>query len=396
MPVVATPATVAKTSDSMFSGYLDPELAQDYFAEVEKVSVIQQIAQKIPLGPTGVRIPHWTGNVTANWVAEGGQKPVTKGDMSKQDIVPHKIATIFAASSEVVRANPVNYLNTMRSKVAEAIAVAFDNAVIKGTSTPFGAYIDQTTKVVSISPNTYTGLNSGLSLLLNAGKKWNGTLFDNVAEPVLNSTVDTAGRPLFLEATYQDINAPFRVGRVLGRPTYLSDHVASGNVVGYAGDFSQIVWGQIGGLSFDVSDQASLDLSAAQDGSGIVSLWQNNLVAVRVEAEFGVLVNDPQAFVKLLKVASPISFTLDFNGATGGTATVSLNDIGPSATIAYNASAATVKTAIVNLDDGISADDVTVTGSAGVYTVTVPGVLTADGSSLTGGDPVGEATVTLV
>jgi hypothetical protein len=61
------------------------------------------------------------------------------------------------------------------------------------------------------------------------------------------------------------------------------------------------VWGQIGGLSYDVSDQATLDLSANGDGSGLVSLWQNNLVAVRVEAEFGVLVNDPEAFVKLTK-----------------------------------------------------------------------------------------------
>jgi hypothetical protein len=33
----------------------------------------------------------------------------------------------------------------------------------------------------------------------------------------------------------------------------------------------------------------------------LVSLWQNNLVAVRVEAEFGVLVNDPESFVKLVK-----------------------------------------------------------------------------------------------
>ena len=316
MTVVPTPSTVAQTGDTMFSGYLDPELAQDYFSEVEKVSIVQQIARKIPLGTTGVRIPHWTGNVTANWVGEGGQKPVTKGDMTKQDIVPHKIATIFAASAEVVRANPVNYLNTMRVKVAEAIAIAFDNAVLNGTATPFGAYLGQTSKSVSLADplgagkgaadgsNAYTALNSGLSLLIGAGKKWNGTLFDAVSEPILNGAVDTAQRPLFLEATYGDINAPFRSGRVLGRPTFISDHVASGTTVGYMGDWTQVVWGQIGGLSFDVSDQATLDLSAAQDGSGIVSLWQNNLVAVRVEAEFGVLVNDPQAFVKLTNVVT--------------------------------------------------------------------------------------------
>lgn len=317
MAVVATPNTVAQTGDAIFSGFINPELAQDYFAVVEKTSVVQQITQKIPLGPSGVRIPHWTGNVVANWVGEGGQKPVTKGAFSKQDIVPHKIATIFAASSEVVRANPLNYLNVMRTKVAEAIALAFDNAVLAGTNTPFGAYVAQTSKSVSLpdplgagkgsvdGSNAYQALNTGLGLLLGAGKKWTGTLFDNTAEPLLNAAVDASQRPLFLEATYQDINAPFRSGRVIGRPTYLSDHVATGTTVGYMGDWSQIVWGQIGGISYDVSDQATLDLSAAQDGSGIVSLWQNNLVAVRVEAEFGVLVNDKDAFVKLTNVVTP-------------------------------------------------------------------------------------------
>lgn len=316
-----TPDTVAKTSDSMFSGYLDPVLAQDYFAEVEKTSIVQQIARKIPMGPTGVRIPHWTGDVTARWVGEGEQKPVTKGDMTKQDVVPHKIATIFAASSEVVRANPANYLNTMRVKVAEAIALAFDRAVLHGINSPFGASIAETSKTVALGPNAYLSLNDGLKLLLNDGKKWTGTLFDNLAEPVLNGSVDNANRPLFLEATYQDINAPFRAGRVIGRPTYLSDHVgdgAAGPVIGFQGDWSQVVWGQIGGLSYDVSDQATLDLSANGDGSGIVSLWQNNLVAIRVEAEFGVLVNDPEAFVTLTGdgAAAPLKETATVTGKT--------------------------------------------------------------------------------
>ena len=315
MAAYTTPNTVAQTKDTMFSGFLEPEVSQDYFTEIEKVSIVQQIARKIPMGPTGVRIPHWTGDVTAKWVAEGEQKPVTKGDFTKQDIAPYKIATIFAASSEVVRANPLNYLNTMRVKVAEAIALAFDSAVLGGLNSPFGNCIGDTTKAVGLADNAYGALNQGLSLLLEDGKKWTGTLFDNLAEPILNGSVDLVNRPLFIEATYTDINAPFRSGRVLGRPTYISDHVASGDTVGVMGDFSQVIWGQVGGISYDVSDQATLDLSAAGDGSGIVSLWQNNLVAVRVEAEFAALVNDPEAFVKLNKgsVAAP----------TGGAATAS-------------------------------------------------------------------------
>jgi HK97 family phage major capsid protein len=289
----------------MFSGYLDPVLAQDYFAEVEKVSIVQQLARKIPMGPSGVRIPHWTGEVTARWVAETEQKPVTKGDMTKQDVVPFKIATIFAASSEVVRANPANYLAVMRTKVAEAIAMSFDQAVLHKVDSPFGTALSDTTKTQALGPNAYDALNGGLTQLLADGKKWTGTLLDSKTEPVLNASKDAAERPLFLEATYTDINSPFRTGRVIGRPTYISDHVALDEVVGFMGDFSQLIWGQIGGLSYDVSDQATLDLSANGDGSGIVSLWQQNMVAIRVEAEFAALVNDPEAFVKLTDVPAP-------------------------------------------------------------------------------------------
>lgn len=308
-------AQYAATGDTMFAGYLEPEAAKDYFEIAERTSVVQRVAQKIPMGATGVKIPHWTGDVTAAWVGEGGKKPITKGNLTKQTVSPHKIATIFVASAEVVRANPANYLGTMRTKVGTAIAVAFDTAVLNGTNTPFGAYVAQSTKSVSLidsggagvatDGNAYKALNAGLSLLVNDGKKWTGTLFDTKAEPILNGAVDNNGRPFFLEiAPPVDTNVPFREGRILGRQTAIADNVAVSTTLGYQGDFSTILWGQVGGLSYDVSDQASLDLSVAQDGSGIVSLWQNNLVAVRVEAEFGVLVSDPQAFVKLTSVVT--------------------------------------------------------------------------------------------
>lgn len=305
---------IAQTGDSIFAGYLEPDEAKDYFAEAEKTSIVQRLAQKIPMGASGVKIPHWNGDVTAEWIGETDMKPLTKGSLTKQVIEPHKIATIFAASAEVVRANPANYLGTMRTKVATAIALAFDAAALHGTGSPFGAYLDQTTKSVSIADtdatasgkqgNAYQAIAvNGLSLLVNDGKKWNGTLLDDIAEPIINGAVDANGRPLFVESTYEGLTTPYRQGKIVSRPTILSDHVAAATTVGYMGDFSQIVWGQVGGLSFDVSDQATLNFGTEADPK-FVSLWQHNLVAVRVEAEYGFLVNDAQAFVKLTNVSN--------------------------------------------------------------------------------------------
>ncbi|QJD52484.1 major capsid protein [Mycobacterium phage ANI8] len=316
---------IAQTGDSMFEGYLEPEQAKDYFAEAEKTSIVQQFAQKVPMGTTGQKIPHWVGDVSASWIGEGDMKPITKGNMSSQTIKPHKIATIFVASAETVRANPANYLGTMRTKVATAFAMSFDRAAISGEDAPTGWHnLNETNKEISLTDpsagadpdlTVYDALAvNGLSLLVNDGKKWTHTLLDDITEPILNGAKDKNGRPLFIESTYGEAASPFRRGRIVSRPTILSDHVAldvaadgdvpAHKVVGFAGDFSQIIWGQVGGLSFDVTDQATLNLGTP-DEPHFVSLWQHNLVAVRVEAEYAIHVNDVNAFVRLTDLVTP-------------------------------------------------------------------------------------------
>ena len=152
------------------------------------------------------------------------------------------------------------------------------------------------------NPNAYGATNNALSLLVNDGKRFTGGLLDNVVEPVINDALDNNGRPLFIEPTYTETNSLTRTGRIIARPITIAEGVKGADPAapaGYFGDFQKILWGQIGGISYDISDQATLDLSEAQDGSGMTSLWQNNLVAVRCEAEFSALVRDPEAFVKV-------------------------------------------------------------------------------------------------
>lgn len=297
----------ASTGD--FAGFLDPVQSAPIFEEMTRQSVVQPLGRKVEMGPTGVSIPFWDGDVTAQWTDEGGKKPLAKGGFDKFTIEPKKITGIFTMSAEVVRANPLNYLNMMRTKMAEAFAVAFDEAALHGTNTPFGAYIDETTKSVSLTKDVggesvvdaFGAVNGALELLVNDGKQFTGGLLDLVTEPIINQSLDANQRPLFIEPTYTETNSLTRQGRVIGRPVTIASNVQSAAAVGYLGDFSQLLWGQVGGITYDVSDEATLDLSAAQDGSGLTSLWQHNLVAVRCEAEFAIRVHDAESFVKITK-----------------------------------------------------------------------------------------------
>lgn len=294
-------AVTAATKTSDFSGFLTPDQAAPYFLAARQRSVVQQLARQVPLGIAGANVPVVTSKVTAGWVAEGGQKPVSAGGMSLKTISPKKIAAIAVVSAEVVRADPGGYMELIRGDIAEAFATAFDAAALHGTSTPFATYIDNgssTQEFTGTAPAftaVYDDLNAGFSTLVNAGKKPNGWAFDSRMEPVFNGVKDTAGRPLFLDATYTEQAGLIRQGSLLGRQAFIGDGVFANTpkIYGYLGDWTQAIWGSVGGITYDVSTESAVTINGE-----LVSLWENNLVAVRAEAEYGFLVNDPAAFVK--------------------------------------------------------------------------------------------------
>jgi len=86
----------------------------------------------------------------------------------------------------------------------------------------------------------------------------------------------------------------------------------------------------------------------------------------------------------VIRIAGDTSVTITVLGSpTGGTYTLLVNG-NATGSIAYNATAATVKAAIVAADSGLNASNVTVTGS-GPYSVTGPFTLSHGTDALTGG-----------
>jgi HK97 family phage major capsid protein len=244
--------------------------------------------------------------VTAGWVAEGAQKPASSGSMTLKTMDPKKIAAIVVVSAEVVRANPGGYMDVLRPQVAEAFATAFDAAAMHGTSSPFSTNLDTGSSTQEFTGTTpaftavYDDLNAGLSTLINAGKDPNGWAFDKRMEPVFNGAKDSSGRPLFLDATYTGKAGLIREGSLLGYRAFTGKGVydATAKIYGYLGDWTQTAWGTVGGISYDVSTETSVTINGA-----LVSLWENNLVAIRAEAEYGWLVNDAASFVKFTNAA---------------------------------------------------------------------------------------------
>lgn len=296
-------AITAATTLAGFSGFLNPQESAPIFDKARKFSVVQQLATQIPLGISGQAIPYTATKPTASWVAEAAKKPATAGTMALETMSPKKLTAIIVMSMEVGRANPGGFVQRVKDDSSEAFAVAFDAAALHGTSTPFAHYIDETTKTVEIGTaaasagSVYADINAGLALLVNDGKRMTGTAWDVRAEPVLNAAVDTTGRPLFVDSPLVDTNPTVRPGRLLGRPAFIGETVygSGDSTIGYGGDWSQSAWGVVGGISFRVSDQATVTINGA-----LVSAFENNLLVVLAEAEYGFVCHDTAAYVQYL------------------------------------------------------------------------------------------------
>lgn len=301
-------AITAAKKLSDFSGFIKPELAGPIFDEAAKGSAAMSLVRKVPLGASGQAFPIVTSKPTANWTAEGTKKHTTEAGLGLVKMEPKKLTAIAVASQEVIRANPGGYSETLKALLADAFARAFDLAVFhnkggdgNGTS-PFETSLAATTKTLTLGAtagaNTYDDIVKAMSLNLQGTpkKKVTGFAFDTGFEIDLLNAKDTAGRPLFAEAAYTGAVPALRSGSVLGRTTYMHENVGVDKTVGFAGDWSKCAWGTVGGITMDMSTEASVTI-----GGELTSLYENNLVAIRAEAEYGFVVADKEAFVKIIR-----------------------------------------------------------------------------------------------
>lgn len=343
----------------------DAFLPEDYGKLVDLAvkakSVAARTATTVATDKAKINFPIWTADPAVGWYNENDEISETDGDTDEVECTPTKTAGLTPISNELA--------DDSSPEVADMVAKGLSNQITRAID---AAYLGNTT---AKGPNglrsiSYTPVAVGAALanldpfvaaryaaLANGSELTSWIVGPAVAESLSKlKTASGSNQPL-IQFVEDGIT-------VCGLPVLVSDQV----------DADTVAWGiPQDHVKFVMRKGTKVEKfpNVQRDGQ-----W------LRAVSRLGVaFVNEP-GVVRLL--LSPIEFDLSFGGATGGTAVVSL-DGKPAAAVAHNVSAANLKTAIVAVDDGVSADDVTVTGSAGEYVVTVPGVLTVDGAELEGG-----------
>lgn len=275
---------------------LPAEISAEILKKATEESAVMRLARKIDLPGRGVTIPVITSLPEANWVVETGIKPVSNPGLSQKNMTPYTLAVIVPFSNQFRRDAAKLYDELVRALPA-ALGKKFDATVFNGTAPGTGFDVLTNCTAQSINDNSnqgaYLTLVKADTAIAAAGYDVNGYALSPQARGVLLEACDTTKRPIFINTI-----AEGGIPRLLGQPAYYSrgiygaGNAASGtsgqsgyvaakdDVLGFAGDWANALYGVVEGVNISISDQASLTI-----GTEVVNLWERNMFAVRAEIE---------------------------------------------------------------------------------------------------------------
>ena len=268
---------------------LPEEVSGEIWAKTIEQSAFMQIARRITIPGAGMKIQTITGEPTAAWVDETNAKPVSAHSFGKKTLAPFKMAVIEAFSAEFVRDKKALYDECV-VRLPGSLSKLFDSTIMSATAPGSGFDVlgtGVTKKTILAGSGTtvydrFVGIDGDIAA---ADGIMNGIVLAPQGKSIVLGATDGNGRPLFNAGVESNT-----VGSILGAPVSVSKGVYKAGtagspgtpaVVGVAGDFSGVLWGMVEGITMAVSDQATI----TDANSNTISLWQNNMVAVRLEAE---------------------------------------------------------------------------------------------------------------
>lgn len=286
---------------------LDPEVSAEIWAKTIEQSAFMQLANRITIPGSGVKVQTITGEPAANWVDETNNKPVGFHTFGNKTITPYKLAVIEPFSDEFRRDKAALYAECVR-RLPGALAKKFDSTIM-GDTAPGSGFDVLGTGVSSVAiggSDVYGAFVAVDAAVSQADGILNAIALAPQGKSLVLAATDQVGHPLFTPGVGSNT-----VGSILGANVAIAKGVyVSGTpaVVGVAGDFSGLRWGSVEGIQMAISDQATLTYTDSNSQTVTLNLWQRNMFAVKFEIEVAFACMD-KGQIKLLTNADATTTT---------------------------------------------------------------------------------------
>jgi HK97 family phage major capsid protein len=277
---------------------LPVDVSQEIIQKTQEASAVMKLARQIALPGRGVAINVITSDPEASWIGETESKPISNPGLATKVMRGYKLAVIVPFSDEF-RRDLSGLYTALVQRLPGALAQKFDKTVFGSVDKP-GSDFDNLAgaEAQSLASDPYAGLVAADTDIAIHGGILNGFVLAPQGKGLLLGATDQDKRPLFINNV-----AEGAIPMILGARTEVSKGAyvsGSPQVIGFAGDWTQAMYGIVEGVKIDFSADATLDLG----GGSTINLFQQNMFAVRAEIEIGFRA-DVTVFNKLTATGVP-------------------------------------------------------------------------------------------
>jgi HK97 family phage major capsid protein len=293
-----TAVNAGTTTDSSWAAPLvvAENLASEFFDMLRAATILGRIPN-LRRVPFNISVPRALTDPTAYWVGQGDVKPLSSMTFDQVTLPFHKVAGIVPITEELMRFSNPAAEGIIRTALVGALTYLTDRDLLDPSKAAVGV-VNPASLTNGVTPITASGTTAAA---------FRNDLGDLIAT-YLGLNMSPAGLVLVMTSSqamrlglmrnslgnkeFPDIG--INGGSIEGVPVITSENiVATGGspTDGYpivALNAPEILLADDGGVSIDVSREASLQMNDAPDSPEttstiLVSLWQRNMVAIKAE-----------------------------------------------------------------------------------------------------------------
>src|SRR5579862_2927548 len=273
-----------------FSGVIPIEYSTQIIQEAIQQSAALSLGTRVPMGTSITQMPVPSTLPKAAFVSTGGRKPFTNLGLEPKVLTAEEIAAVTAIPDAMLEDSAINLWGWVRPRLAEAIAIAFDDAVFFGIGAPAtypvgGLTAPEYCHTVAPGVDAVDSVNLAMSAVEGEGLNVTGHAADITVKGALRGVRD-ANNALLMGTAQVGTNV---VNTVYGVPAYYTmfSNITSDFITGA---WNNLIIGVRADIRYDMNPAGVI---ADDQGKVVISGWQDNTTPLKVWARLACVVLNP-------------------------------------------------------------------------------------------------------
>lgn len=297
-------------------GEIPTELATGLLREIKNDSALLRFAKAEAMSSPIKEYRKLGGLDDAYWVAETERIRTSKASVTTRYMYSFKLGVIVECSNETLQYSMADFFTLMQQEIAEKFRRKIDQATLLGINNPWATLNDTSVhpslvqaaedagNAFTETDNKYNDLNKAIGAIEAGDYDATGIVSTRKQRQLYRATVDTAGRPIFNEASKN-------VGDLLGMPViYLPKGIISNDIAEIVADWDYVKYGILQNITYKISDDASVTTQAVDDPThtdpaspttNTVNAFERDMWLMRATMQIGFMIEEPEAIAIIKK-----------------------------------------------------------------------------------------------